>query len=56
VANGVLVCRAHHSIIHRDHWDVILRDGLPWLVPPPWLDARQTPRLHSRYQVHQLDP
>ncbi len=55
VENGVLLCRAHHTVVHRDGWVVTLRDRLPWFIPPSWIDARRTPRLHSRFKSRSLD-
>ncbi len=43
VANGVLLCGPHHTTIHLGHWVIVMRDGLPWFVPPAHLDAGRTP-------------
>jgi len=48
--NGVLLCRRHHTLVHQDHWHIHLKDGLPWLTPPTWIDPTRTPRQHSRYK------
>jgi hypothetical protein len=53
--NGVLLCGRHHAIVHRDGWLIELLDGKPWFTPPTWIDARRTPRLHSRFKTRQLD-
>jgi hypothetical protein len=55
VDNGVLLCARHHTIVHHDGWHIHLRDGKPWFTPPPWIDPRQTPRLHNRYRTRDLD-
>jgi hypothetical protein len=55
VENGVLLCDAHHRIVHRDGWHIELRDNRPWFIPPSWIDPRQTPRLHNRYKTRDLD-
>ncbi|HUG49450.1 MAG TPA: DUF222 domain-containing protein [Terrimesophilobacter sp.] len=44
VALGVLLCRHHHLLLHNNHWNIILRDGSYWLIPPPDIDPAQTPR------------
>jgi hypothetical protein len=56
IDNLVLLCGRHHGIAHHEHWQIIMRDGLPWFIPPPWVDPDQTPRQHSRYKVRAIDP
>ena len=53
--NGVLLCARHHTIVHHDGWHIDLRDGKPWFTPPPWIDPRRNPRLHSRFKTRHLD-
>jgi hypothetical protein len=49
VANGVLLCRHHHRVIHRGEWTVQLgADELPDFIPPAHLDPAQHPR-RNRY-------
>ena len=49
VANGVLLCRRHHRVIHRGEWTVRLgADELPEFVPPTTIDPTQRPR-RNRY-------
>lgn len=44
VANTVLLCRHHHTLIHRSEWEVTMRHGIPWFYPPAWLDPERRPR------------
>jgi hypothetical protein len=50
--NLVMLCPAHHRILHNTGWEVrIAEDGLPEFIPPDWLDSERTPRrnpLHRR--------
>ena len=52
LANGVLLCGAHHRLIERGDWEVRLAaDGIPEFRPPPWIDPDRRPRrnhLHDR--------
>lgn len=48
LANGALMCAFHHRRFDNDHWELQLRDGMPWLVPPAWVDANRTPRRAGR--------
>ena len=44
VANGILLCPYHHRRFDNDGWDLQFLDGIPHLIPPPWIDPAQTPR------------
>jgi hypothetical protein len=54
IDNLCLLCERHHRAVHHDGWQVQLIDGLPWFVPPAWVDPSRTPRLHSRFIVRKL--
>lgn len=45
--NLVLLCSRHHTEIHREHWVIVMRDGVPWFIPPPWVDPDQVPLRNS---------
>ena len=45
LADGVLLCRHHHMLVHNNHWRVERRDARYWFVPPPDVDPRQVPIL-----------
>jgi hypothetical protein len=49
VDNGTLLCSFHHHLIHQGHWQVSLRGGVPWFIPPAWTDPEQKP-LRNRYR------
>lgn len=48
--NLVLLCRIHHTLMHRKpgftgQWEIrIGTDHLPWFIPPPGIDPDQKPR------------
>jgi len=45
LANGILLCRFHHLLIHNNGWE-IYRVGTDYhLLPPPDIDPTRTPRL-----------
>ncbi|MFG1784975.1 DUF222 domain-containing protein [Rhodococcus oryzae] len=45
LSNLVLLCRFHHTTIHRGDWTVTISkdDGHPWFTPPTWIDPRRQP-------------
>ena len=43
VANGILLCRHHHLMLHNNHREILRRGSEYWLVPPPDIDPGQTP-------------
>ncbi|MFC4604975.1 HNH endonuclease signature motif containing protein [Rhodococcus kronopolitis] len=54
LANLVLLCKKHHTMIHKNHWAVkIESDGFPWFTPPAWVDPARRPRpAHNRREIH----
>ncbi len=46
--NGCLLCRHHHTEIHKDEWLIRMAgDGIPELIPPKWIDPQQKPRRNT---------
>jgi len=43
VANGILLCRHHHLLLHDNNWEIVRRGADYWLVPPAVIDPRRTP-------------
>ena len=52
--NGVLLCSHHHHVIHKEHWTIQVRRGIPWFIPPPHLDPRQRPRRNHYFNPADL--
>jgi hypothetical protein len=46
--NLCLLCDFHHDRIDTGGWQITMRDGVPWFIPPAWLDAERTPRRNVR--------
>ncbi|MDQ1548970.1 MAG: hypothetical protein QOD27_628, partial [Microbacteriaceae bacterium] len=38
VSNGVLLCPAHHHMLHNSDFTLVMRHGIPHLIPPPLLN------------------
>jgi hypothetical protein len=45
MADGILLCRHHHMLLHNNHWNITRTGGAYWLHPPTTIDPEQTPRL-----------
>ncbi|MGA1835731.1 DUF222 domain-containing protein [Herbiconiux sp. 11R-BC] len=43
IDNLALVCAFHHARLHKSSWKLVMDDGVPHLVPPAFVDPRQTP-------------
>ena len=43
IDNLALLCRFHHQLLHHGDWEIRMREGRPWFVPPPWIDTTRTP-------------
>ena len=46
--NLCLLCDFHHDRIDIGGWRIAMRDGVPWFIPPAWLDPGQRPRRNIR--------
>jgi hypothetical protein len=56
IDQGILLCRAHHLLLHNQRWQIFENSGRYWLRPPATVDPGQTliempgrnrPRLNS---------
>ena len=41
--NLALVCGRHHTEVHQETWQIQMRDGIPWVVAPSWIDPTRRP-------------
>jgi len=46
--NAILLCAQCHHRIHRDGWDIQIRNNIVHFIPPPTVDPTQTPRIGGR--------
>jgi len=42
LADGILLCRRHHLMIHNNHWEITRVGSSYWLRPPENIDPAQT--------------
>ncbi|WP_083292365.1 HNH endonuclease signature motif containing protein [Arthrobacter sp. SW1] len=48
--NGTLLCSYHHHTIHKEHWKITIKTGIPWFTPPPHIDPQQKPRRNHYFR------
>ena len=51
VRNCVLLCRRHHDLIHHSDWEVKIDNGIPYFIPPAFLDPLRRPRRNPLHMV-----
>ena len=51
LANGIMLCGFHHHRIHDDGWEIRIRDGIPYFIPPPWVDPDRRARRGGRIEL-----
>jgi hypothetical protein len=49
--NGVLLCSAHHHLIHKEQWTITTTNNTPWFTPPKHLDPHQKPQQNTLLQT-----
>ena len=49
IADGILLCRHHHMLLHNNGWEIVRDPAGFWLVPPPGVGVDQAPiKLESK--------
>jgi hypothetical protein len=51
IDNGALLCPYHHHLLHRGEYRMRMRDGLPELLSPKWIDRDQVWRPVGRSRL-----
>jgi hypothetical protein len=55
LADGTLLCPFHHRRLDNDGWTFQIRGGIPYFIPPPWIDPDQVPRRGGRERLPDRD-
>ena len=51
--------RDHHDEIHHGEWEIHMKDGVPWIAPPAWINPFRTllrNATHHAHTAHQAAP
>lgn len=51
LSNGVLLCTSCHHRLHDTGWEVRIREGRAWFVPPASVDPERVPRLGGKARL-----
>jgi hypothetical protein len=51
LANGIMLCGFHHHRVHDDGWEIRIREGIPYFIPPPWVDPDRRARRGGRIEL-----
>lgn len=55
--DGCMLCVFHHHLIHQGDWQIVVRDGIAWFVPPAAVDPDRVPiRNHQWLDDAELPP
>ncbi len=46
--NLTLLCGRHHRTFEQQGWRCVVKDKLPWWIPPAWIDPHRKPRQNQR--------
>jgi hypothetical protein len=41
--NLVLLCEAHHRVVHHTDWEIRMINRIPWFIPPALIDPQRKP-------------
>ena len=52
--NGVLLCSHHHHEVHKENWRIRVLAGVPWFVPPAYVDPDRVPLRNTYFRPHAL--
>lgn len=44
IANAIPLCSSDHHAVHDNGWEITMKDGVPWFIPPSDIDIYRTPR------------
>jgi len=46
-----LLCDYHHDRHERQQWTIDMHAGIPWFIPPEWIDPERKPLRNSRFSA-----
>lgn len=51
LGNLTLLCRHHHRVMHHTDWQIRMIQGIPWYLPPSYVDPTRTPRRNALHAL-----
>jgi hypothetical protein len=51
VSNGVCLCILHHDVIEQGNWTIKVAEGIPWFIPPAYIDPDRRPLRNTYWQT-----
>ena len=44
LSNAIPLCSSDHHAVHDNGWEITVKNGVPWFIPPSEIDMYRTPR------------
>ncbi|WP_375480323.1 hypothetical protein, partial [uncultured Jatrophihabitans sp.] len=50
-----VLCTHHHHTFEAEGWAIVMHDGIPHCIPPPWIDPARKPIRNTAHHLPDID-